>query len=713
MQTKTLTLSNGCVIDLAESGGKFLGLGAVRMGGTAIRDGRRPMFVEIRNPYGVELVNCTLAGIDETPERTRLTFKAERRDGGPMEWMLHEVRLRYNTTDWSRPPQPAEDTELVLELRPASRSVGGREFAGFSYQYHYRSASIPVYKVLDRGTWEPGGRSTGNELWLRNCFVSPIRCFESAEEFYSTEWFLPDCANPSVFQFIPFQTEFQGFTYTASDAGSLVTWSPEVSHIRTLIEKPRGAELIAHFHEHCGDLARELSTAPMEVLWSAGERGRVERMNEHEAWREFVYDTLHAAAGIRREYVTSYGQIEEWTDADLERYRTAALPKLLEAGMKTVYLANHFENNMNTWGVSNFCCNVDFKVAGSVGEDKLKAFCDDAKTGGANVEMWGNTAISTLTLMFDMRNGRGGRIEFLPREGSIMEALDVNRSFVRNPSNAIEADHYTPVFAVLNLRDPAVREYWHKCWNYAHDRIGLGGIFLDSSCNMSSDKFHYVQNARAHLAGATSDQVELLGNMRPAEEPAAEILSQYHAHLEIVGEMQKAGYVYCNEDGGVFGVHRHGPGIRMRMASLCLWSDCIAGFDAAAVRHAGGDPDDIFFRGLAYRMIWALHWNPERDVLSFHYGHVRDDGDIPRPDHIAIYKAFNAAHDVMRGARTVLPGEAGVVYRSGARRVLWAFEDLVLPLADGETVRDLLSGEAFIAAGELKAAKRRVYLIES
>jgi hypothetical protein len=38
----------------------------------------------------------------------------------------------------------------------------------------------------------------------------------------------------------------------------------------------------------------------------------------------------------------------------------------------------------------------------------------------------------------------------------------------------------------------------------------------------------------------------------------------------------KIGYVYTNEDLGVFGVHRHGPALAARLQSLFLWADCIA-----------------------------------------------------------------------------------------------------------------------------------------
>ena len=610
-----LSLGGDLVVELLGEGDRFLGLGAVSHRGVALRSPRRPIFVEIRNPWGAQLLNYRMTRCEVSPESASIAFSMEVHEGGPMDWMVHEVRARYNTADWSQMARAAEQTTLELELRAVERTVGDREFHGFSYSYRYRSENIPIYKILDRGTWEIGGSAVANEFWMRNCFVPSITRIASEAQFFSTEWYIPDCANPSAVQFLPLQTELQGFTFTASNAGVLVTWASEVAHVRSLFEKPRGENVITHWHEHCGDLACRFSTAPVEVLWSPGQRSKAELANDYEAMRELVHKTLHSQIEMRQERVTTYGHIEEWTPADLDHYRRQGLPKLLTAGAKTIYLASHFENNMNTWGVSNFCVTVDYKVSESVAEAKLREFCREANSAGATVQMWGNTAISTLTLIFDNRNGTSDRIRFLPREDSIMATLDRNTSFVRNPSNAIEADHYTPVFAVLNLRDPAVRTYWLKRWRAAHDEVGLGAIFLDSSFNLSSDKFHYVQNTQAQLANATADQQHLLGVFRPAEEPPAAILSQYRAHLELMVEMQRLGYVYGNEDLGVFGVHRHGPPVAARLDSLFLWADSITDFDAPAIRSAGADPDDVFFRGLAYRMMWILHWNVEKDLL--------------------------------------------------------------------------------------------------
>ena len=292
---------------------------------------------------------------------------------------------------------------------------------------------------------------------------------------------------------------------------------------------------------------------------------------------------------------------------------------------------------------------------------------------------------------------------------------DMKRSkapFVRNPSNAIEADHYTPVFCVLNLRDPVVRDYWLRRWQAAYDDVGLEGIFLDSSFNLSSDKFHWVQNVGAAQAGATADQVHLLGHYRPTADPEAAILSQYRAHLDLMAAMQKIGHHYCNEDLGVFGAHRHGPGVEARLECLHLWADCIAGFDVPAIEKAGRDPDDVFFRGLAYRMMWALHWDIGGDRLSFHYGGVRGAFDLPKPRHLALYKAYNEVEPALR-QRTILPGETGVVYRApGGTRVLWAFEDMIFAIGGPAKVREVLTGTE-TTTREIEAESHQIYLIRT
>ncbi|MBS3763087.1 MAG: hypothetical protein KGZ25_07270 [Planctomycetes bacterium] len=711
--TNKIQFQNGVEIELRQEQSGFKGLGSIRVDDVELRNDRRPMFVSIRNPDAIQFTDWVLEKEEERDDGVVLELSGRCQQKGLMEWMCHEVRNRLALPDWTAESQPAEDTRLELMLRPVTRTIGGERYAGFSYQYKYRGESIRIYWILDFATWEPRGGIVGDTFWLRNNFVRPISTFESTEDRYCTEWYMDDILQPNIFQFIPFQTELPGFTYTASPAGTLVTWSPRVAHIRSLFQKKEGLDELEHWHQHCGDLACEFETSPMEVLFVPGERDFVGHANRWEAVKETVFETLHKDIGMRRERVSAYGIMEEWDDADLELYREEGLPKLINAGMQKVYLANHFQNNMNVFGVSNMCCTVDYKVAESVGEDKLRRFCQAAQEHGLKVDMWGNTSISTLGYMAWRPNGRPKRIDFLPREDSIKEAIDeAECPFVRNPSGAIEADHYAPVFAVLNLRDPAIRDYWMKRWSYAAEEIGLDGIFLDSSFNLSSDKFHYQPNPDpGQRGGKPADGVKLRKAQRPREEPQPVILSQYRAHLDLMVRMQEAGYDYGNEDMGVFGVHRHGPGVKVRMTSLPLWSECLASFDAEAIEQGGGDPDEVFFKGLAYRMMWLVHWDPESNELSFKNYGIENERDVPNTWHIEMFKAFNEVSGYMRN-RTILPGEKGVKYTCKRGEIIWAFEPFDHQFAREREVQIFPGGKA-IHTDSLRTNGQKIYRVTS
>jgi hypothetical protein len=101
-------------IDLLEQDGEFLGLGAVSCGGISLRNPSRPMFVDIRNPWGIELCNFRITRHEELGGDTRLMFTMDALQGGPMEWQLHECRPVRNVSDWSRGPVPDTDTQLTL-----------------------------------------------------------------------------------------------------------------------------------------------------------------------------------------------------------------------------------------------------------------------------------------------------------------------------------------------------------------------------------------------------------------------------------------------------------------------------------------------------------------------------------------------------------------------------------------------------------------------
>jgi len=671
----------------------FRGLGRVAAEGVSLRGNQRPAFAEIRSPEGVEGFDFVLTDQREQDGGHDLSFSMKTRATGLQDWMTHAVRNLRVTGDWAS--VGSANAILQLSLRPISDGYGGREFIGFSYQYEFRSEDIAIYRILDRSSWAVGGSISGNTFWHRSEFAPSVMKFETAERAYSTEWYLPSAPNPNIFQFRPFQTDMESFTMTTSPSGVLLTIAPQLAHIRSLFEKPEGVEELLHWHEHCGDLAMQFKTTPLQILFSGGQLDHVDAVNLYEEVKQRVSDGLHNQARIRRERITTYAVLEEWGLPDFRKYTDAILPQLLATGAECVFLPSQFVNNMNTHGVGNMCCVLDYKVAASVGEEKVRAFCDNARAGGVRVQMWGNTALSTLRTL-------------LRKPGTSDALLDLKEPFLRNPSHAVEADHYAPAFSVLNLRNEDVRAYWHRHWKDAGERLGIGGIFLDSSFNISSDKFHFLYHPDHEEIGATADQTSLLGHLRPKLEPPRRITSQYFAHLELIAEMQEYGFQYCGEDIGVFGTHRHAPGLDARLGNLFLWGECLCVFDRAAIEAAGFAEDAVFFQGLAYRMMWMLYWNFDRASISLRIsgGTAADD---PTEWQLALLHAFNRVNDRML-VRRVLPGEVGVAYESEQGIVLWVFEDFPFDSGEEIEVHEILSDETFVST-RFFAKKHRVYEI--
>ncbi len=704
-KTSRSTFKNGVVIETIMSGDEFLGLGRISIGDVDIRSPRRPMFVEITTPDGIRLQNYRLIDQKVTDDSIELTFTADQINDGLMEWMLHTVRNRRNLSDWTEEAKSAKDTTLKLILKSLTREIGGRTWQGFTYQYIYHSDTLPIYRILDRGTWEIGGDIVGNEFWMRSGVVPSKVKFGGKDDFYSSEWYLPGIENPNIFQFHPLQTTLQGFTFTTSPRGTLITWPNEVKHINSLFEKEGGKPELVHYHEHCGDLENELKTAPVEVLWSADALTEVQAANAYEAAKDLIYDTLHANAGLKRERVTTYGVIEEWQIPDMDKYINQAMPAFIDAELKTVFLPNECENAMNVYGVSNMCCNIDYKIAETVGEDNMRRFCKKANDAGIVVEMWGNTAISSLAEMFSYDKEKPtDRLKRLSVKGSVMEVVQkAQMPWIRNASNAIEADHYAPRFCALNMRDPDIYAYWMKCWKKLHDDIGIRGIFLDSSFNMTSNKFHHVQNMDAvRKGGATLDQLDNLGYYRPAKEPAKGIFSQYPAHISMIRDMQAMGYHYTGEDIGVFGVHRSGPGVKMRLDCMYIWTDCIAMFDSQEIRRLGFEPLDILFKGLAYRMAWFVFWDFKKEKLV---PSLDNDDSFPTFD---FFKAYNKVEPYLYD-REILENESGVLYHKGNTYVLWAFSDFRHHLPKSAAVKNVLSGK-ISRSKEIRAVKNQIYI---
>jgi len=126
-------------------GACWRGIGAVRIAGRTVRCGLRPMGAEVRSPCGVSFVDPRVSRVERIDGGVDLHLGLHRAVGGPMEWMVHEVRPRYAVADWAAAPTFDPQTTLMLRLRPVERKVGDLAAVGFRYQYHYRNEHTSIY----------------------------------------------------------------------------------------------------------------------------------------------------------------------------------------------------------------------------------------------------------------------------------------------------------------------------------------------------------------------------------------------------------------------------------------------------------------------------------------------------------------------------------------------------------------------------------------
>jgi len=719
MSTTGINITSAVVLgSQVDAQGCWTGIASITVDGTELLAPGQRWRPEIRTPEGVELCRFVPVGIERRGEATLLRLRAHARPTRMTEWQVHAPRARLNLSDIDAEPSPLPGTVVELELRPAERVLDGTRLRGFSYRWRFTSDTLAIYKMLERVPFAPGGTVNGTQLVQRTPFANPMPVLGGADSTWSTEWYLPDCENPTIFQFHPFQAEFNGFTFLTCASGTLITWATAISHIRSLFEKQRDLDAVLHWHEHCGDDTDAFVSAPMEVLWAPGALSANSRDDLHERMRELVYTTLHAEAGMVQQRVQSYGLITEWSNPDMDRYIQVALPRLASAGVQAMFIQSLLHHNQNQWGIGNMCATIDLAPSPLIGPAKFKEFFQTAKRLGMNVEMWMGAYMSTLVrLAWETASEYGTFGIDIPSRtpGTLGHAIKTAKApWVRNLGGHHDNDHY-PNINVLNLRDPTILAFITDGWINLHQEFGVGGIFNDSSNSMTNDKFHFVQNPQGSLTGATPDQAQFLGKSRGAKENRSLIQSLYPAAMKMWADMQRAGLTINTEDLGVFGTHRHpgGGGTSYRLRSMPLWSDCVGEFDVEVAQAAGMDPQLEYFRGYALRMAWITYWDIPTDTLI-----LRETVDAKRtgshgphddftPFHAGVIKAFNAAEPFMHHRRML---DNGVLYRQGAVRILWATADGSHDLGAECRVTNLMTGE-MRTVSRLNAKRLQAYSI--
>ncbi|NEW81434.1 MAG: hypothetical protein GZ094_03605 [Mariniphaga sp.] len=163
-----------------------------------------------------------------------------------------------------------------------------------------------------------------------------------------------------------------------------------------------------------------------------------------------------------------------------------------------------------------------------------------------------------------------------------------------------------------------------------------------------------------------------------------------------------ADYHYCGDDRGGLSNNRSDPDMIDQISTFPLSTECYCDFNQTAAEKAGFDPMEIFFKGMAYRMMWKIYWDIKKDKLEL---------ETSNPLAYKLLKVFNLTTDYMYN-REILADEKGVIYQLRKTSVLWAFEDFEYQKEGLKSVTDILNNSSLnLNVSGFNASKLTIYQI--
>ena len=149
-------------IELKTRGSVLLGLGRITIAGIPVRAGDLPIRPFLQTLDGLEYDRYEIESIEATGRRLVLRTRAIASAGAVHVMLDHSLDPVWSTARWDGKPVAADRMDWILEAE--SRTFGDQTYSGFAYQFRFRSGTRNVFYILDRATWELGGRADGVTL---------------------------------------------------------------------------------------------------------------------------------------------------------------------------------------------------------------------------------------------------------------------------------------------------------------------------------------------------------------------------------------------------------------------------------------------------------------------------------------------------------------------------------------------------------------------
>ncbi len=657
--------------------GQFLGFGTIQLDGVSLRDGRTPLALRLDTPEGILYTTLVRREIREAGGGVDLVLDAHGCDWGRCDYMDdYEQSLIVP----SRPEAMVD--EIIVSLRPVSRTIRERVFHGFSLGFRFRSDTRQIHRLLLRGTWELGGTLDGTTVLSQGQCNMPVYT-GGAEGLFTTT-----CLNTLERYGDPCQVSYQmgvrgglvqPFDFEFSAQGALFAWWPEQDQVCSWSESPPGDHRLHVADEWRFPLAGDVTVPPKEILFHAGELADHDARNLWWSARELVYGALRerfdvaptpARPEVTFKYETEYvdtpagrrlkmkicGQVVPHEEL-LYAIGDLVLPRLAKVGIKRFHCEFVHESDVTVLGDK---CKLEDGVHGGM-------FCSSvcATHRFFPSDFWGG--IQAFRYMADKAHDLGMEIgswfapHFSPRSPYFVEHPEWKITGpATHPNSAgytfaslISADWNTPIYdAVL-----ADLTRWHK-------EGGLDYLWNDSFSNLGVGMVNYRERMRPNFSalGRLYSDLQKVGIRSFGYESLSPWGMPQFSIMDLRGDLTE-------EKGAV-------PG-QNDFAWYLGNEDMLVSFNAGIHARKRDDEELQRIQFKAHAGGACVDWK-QKSTPAYQYD--------------AWYGELNRAYETARPFmqyRTLLPEDQGVCWQGGNTTVMWTFQDNTIdvpPEADVEVL---------------------------
>ena len=679
-QVKTICVGD-FKLDLQSEGDRFLGIGAVRYGGTLLRSPKLPWTFYSESDQGVRFDEFRNARVvKQRGGGITIVFKSQGRWLPRIQDADAMGDARIKTRRLARP-----EATFRWSFRPIVEQVWENEWAGLAMQLEVDSPECPLHWMIEDTTWEIGGVAAGATLIQQDVAtidleqsVTRDNAFSTIEKFFTDGWggaypmdMLPRAAGAAI-------CDFQ-----VKGGLALCLFAERPGLTRARLEKFADENFIHYTDRPFFTLTTKACLPERKLLVYRHPK----KLKRHE-WRNLWLDCF---TEVRRRILRVYGfklEIPEpsvhahlW-DADLKAYGKTwtqalqkAFPEYARLGYKQVFTHGVWESvtsDSDPKVEGNICCPYAYRFAEAFGGAAgMKRLNDAARAVGIGIYQW-----------------------FAPQLSKYAPVWKEHPEWLLREANG----------------DPWDASY-HTLWS-GRMRSGYGKELLKQIKQVKDD---------TGIDGAFWDSYQNLG-VTCVDWQGADKAPQAEEIWKLQAEMQRYGFRQRCEIVTIFGVSQVAMyGFENDAFRRRLWADTVRNDDAFALLDCSpaffteGGPfkkdklsPRLYFWLAGHRAVpgsgarpWGAPKDPEHAAPTLPGGNLA--GDYAHVNHL-----YNKALPRMKRLRVTEGGKFALWLDERKRpAIVWAFENSQMPFTG--TVTDLASDTSVQAKGKAIFTTGSVY----